>query len=261
MDTKKILDYLEQLDLSDMEAKLYLALLDSGPISVRDLAEITEIKRTTAYFHIDLLVEKGLVIRVVNGAKKQVSPVSPQDALQFLVEKKLESAKVAQQKLPAILTAMTTSLSQFKNVGEAEIQYYVGLNNIRKIYAEALDSGELRSYVRLEEGESILSDNSSFFNEAFKRNKDLKVREIFYNTPATKEPSLKDVSEKNNYSYKFMPKELNFTSGDTLIYNGKVAIINYKGKASSVVLHSDDYYGNSKELFDFIWKILPDMSE
>lgn len=261
MNEKKIINYLEQLDLSDMEAKLYLALLDSGSISVRDLAELTKIKRTTAYFHIDLLVEKGLVIRVVNGSKKQVAPAQPEDGLQSLVEKKLESAQTAKAELSDVLTAINTTLPQSKKIADAEIQYYVGLNNIRKIYAEALNSGELRSYVRLEEGDSILSDNVAFFSEAFKKNKDLKVREIFYNTPVSKEGSLQEVSKQNNYGYKFMPKELNFTSGDTLIYDGKVAILNYKGKASCVVLHSNDYYSNSKELFDFIWKILPEVTE
>ena len=261
MSEKKILDYLEQLDLSDLEAKLYLALLDSGPISVRDLAEVTKIKRTTAYFHIDLLVEKGLVIRVVNGSKKQIAPAQPEDGLQSLVEKKLQSAEMARDELSDILTTINTTLPQGEKITDAEIQYYVGINNIRKIYAEALDSGELRSYVRLVEGESILSDNVAFFTNAFKSNKDLKVREIFYNTSFAKEESLKEVSKNNNYSYKFMPKELNFTSGDTLIYDGKVAIINYKGKASSVVLHSNDYYSNSNELSDIIWKMLPEVTK
>ncbi|HEX8965543.1 MAG TPA: helix-turn-helix domain-containing protein, partial [Patescibacteria group bacterium] len=57
----QVLLYLEQLDLSESEAKLYMSLLQTGPISVRDLAIKVGIKRTTAYLYIDLLVEKGLV--------------------------------------------------------------------------------------------------------------------------------------------------------------------------------------------------------
>ena len=45
---EKIVDYLKQLDLSDVEAKLYLTLLQTGPSSVRDLAQTIDIKRTTA---------------------------------------------------------------------------------------------------------------------------------------------------------------------------------------------------------------------
>jgi len=78
---QKIIEYLRQLGFSEIETKLYLALLESGPISVKDLAELTHIKRTTAYFHIDLLVEKGLLIRVVNGSHKQVAAIQPESGL------------------------------------------------------------------------------------------------------------------------------------------------------------------------------------
>lgn len=53
-----------------------------------------------------------------------------------------------------------------------------------------------------------------------------------------------------------MPKDLELSSEDILMYDGKVAIINYTGKITSMVLHSRDYYNNSTELFDYLWKIL-----
>ena len=60
----KIIDYLKQLELSDTEAKLYLALLKSGPTGVKELAEKVDVKRTTAYFYIDQLIEKNLIIKI-----------------------------------------------------------------------------------------------------------------------------------------------------------------------------------------------------
>src|SRR6266567_484019 len=96
----KIIDFLDQLDLSENEAKLYLALLESGPIAVRDLAQITGIKRTTVYLHIDLLVEKGLVMKIVKGSRKQVVAAEPEDSLQYLVKQKMETAKTIQDELP-----------------------------------------------------------------------------------------------------------------------------------------------------------------
>ena len=65
----KIIEYLKQLDLSEIEAELYLILLNKGSLSVRDLAEISGIKRTTAYIYIDQLIEKGLVLKVVKESK------------------------------------------------------------------------------------------------------------------------------------------------------------------------------------------------
>src|SRR5215469_18867685 len=94
----KIIDYLKQLDLSDAEAKLYLTLLKAGPVSVRDLAQTVDIKRTTTYFYIDQLVEKGLIMKLVRGSKKLVAANEPEN-LKSLVDTKLSNAKFVQQNL------------------------------------------------------------------------------------------------------------------------------------------------------------------
>src|ERR1700722_3759231 len=96
-----IVDYLKQLDLSDVEAKLYLTLLQTGPASVRDLALTIDIKRTTTYFYIDQLVDKGLIIKLVKGSKKLVAANEPEN-LKILVEEKMKTAKAVQQGFPDI---------------------------------------------------------------------------------------------------------------------------------------------------------------
>src|SRR6185437_12048763 len=102
----KIVDYLKQLDLSEAEAKLYLTLLQAGPTSVRDLAQTVAIKRTTAYFYIDQLVEKGLLMKLVRGSKKLVAANEP-EALKTLVEEKLKKANEVQKGFPDILKTLS----------------------------------------------------------------------------------------------------------------------------------------------------------
>src|SRR5258708_24050338 len=123
----QIIDYLKQLDLSDVEAKLYLMLLQTGPTSVRDLAQTIDIKRTTAYFYIDQLVEKGLIMKLVQGSKKLVAANEP-ESLMPLVEKKLAQAKTVKQDLPTILKTLANALPQDTDVGNAEVRYYKGAN-------------------------------------------------------------------------------------------------------------------------------------
>lgn len=52
---------------------------------------------------------------------------------------------------------------------------------------------------------------------------------------------------------------MKLTSNDILIYDGKVSIINIKDKNNieGVVLCNQDYYNNSKQLFDLLWRMLP----
>lgn len=258
----KIISFLKHLELTDGEAKLYITLLKSEPITIRELASKTGIKRTTAYLYIDQLVEKGLIIKLVKGTRKLISATEPKDNLHVLIEKKIQTAKTIKENFPEILETINVSLPQTNHIENAEIKYLKGINAVRKIYEEAFNGKEIRAYVKVEDNPKLSSDNIKLFTEALKKNKKLKMWEIIYKSPAAREQSINSLAKSYNYFYKFMPPDLKWsiTSEDILIYDGKVAIINYKDKVSSIILSSPDFYNNSKELFDFIWKILPEQA-
>lgn len=256
---KTLIDYLKQLDLSEIEAKIYINLIEGGPKRVRELAEAVGLKRTTAYLHIESLVSKGLISEEVKESGVRISANPPQ-RLKYLVEQKLKTAQSLNEQLPGVLNTIKTSFSQqLTPPEETEIKYLKGINSIRAIYEEALSTNELRSYVKLEEVGGIFPDNITLFNNAFNKNKRLIVREILYDSSPSDQQTSRLLSKNNRYYYKLIPKDLKLTSEDILIYNSKVAILNYKSKLNGVVLHNIDYYNNSKELFDFIWKMIPDI--
>src|SRR6266404_1145402 len=169
-----IVDYLKQLDLSDAEAKLYLTLLKTGPTSVRDLAQTVDIKRTTAYFYIDQLVEKGLIMKLVKGSKKLVAANEPEN-LKILVEEKLKTANEVQQSFPDILKLLNTSLPKEDNPTDAEIKYYKGKNGVKKIYEEALKSKELSTYANFTQLSTVFPSNFDLFAVALKQNPSLRI--------------------------------------------------------------------------------------
>lgn len=252
---ENIVDYLKQLDLSDAEAKLYLTLLKTGPTSVRDLAQTVDIKRTTTYFYIDQLVEKGLIMKLVRGSKKLVAASEPEN-LKILVEEKLEKAKEVEKNFPDIINMLNTSLPKENNTIDAEIKYYKGKNGVKKIYDEILLANEVRSYVNIEEITNIFPENVPLFNYAFKRNPKMKMFEIVENSSEAKE-RFKTQKTPENYFYKFLPEDMKLKAQDILLYENTVAIIHFKDQISGVVLRNADLYTNFKLLFDFIWKILP----
>jgi len=258
----QIVEYLEQLDLSESEAELYVKLLETGPVRVRELAKATKMKRTTVYLYVDQLVEKGLIMKLVKGSQKLIAANQPQETLENLVEKKVQSAKTIQNNFTTIVKKINTTFPQTKHNEDAEIKYYKGIKAVRKIYDEAFSGKEFRSYVKVEDQPVLSSDNPNLYGNAFDNNKDLKVWEIMYDSPTSRRQAFKLLSESNNYFYKFMPPDLKWsiTSEDILIFDGKVAIISYKGTISSTVLQSADFYNNSKELFDFIWRMIPEQN-
>ena len=258
-----IIAYLKQLELSEVEAKLYLMLLQSGPISVRDLAANIDIKRTTAYLYIDQLVDKGLVIKMVKGSRKLIVAEEP-SALEHLVTKKVARTKEIQNKFKNILESITTTLPLGKDISDAEIKYSKGNQALKKIYEEALKGKKLRVYANLSELENLFKANDflleyQVYEKALKQNKELEIYEIIADTPETIEQfNLDQTVETKRYFYKHMPADVGLTAPGILMYDNNVAIINGKENFSVVVLHNADYYVNSIKLFDFIWKVLPE---
>lgn len=249
-----IVDYLQQLDLSEVEAKLYLTLLQTGPTSVRDLAQTIDIKRTTTYFYIDQLVEKGLIMKLVKGSKKLVAANEPEN-LKTLVEAKTASARVVQQGYPDILKTLNNYIPKGINTNDAEIKYYKGKNGVKKIYEDALSSKELRSYVNVAEIDKIFPENFKLFENAFKRNPTIKMFEIAEDSIQSKKLATIS-SSRPTYRYKILPKNMRITAQDILIYEDKISIINLNDNIHGVVMRNSDLAVNFKMLFDFIWKTL-----
>lgn len=251
----KVVDYLKQLDLSEVEARLYLTLLKSGPTSVRDLAQTIDIKRTTTYFYIDQLVEKGLVMKLVRGSKKLVAANEPEH-LKALVDEKLQSAQEVQQGFPNILKTLSTSLPKTNNATDAEIKYYKGPLGVKKIYEEVLKAKELRSFVDLSKISEVFPENYELFNNAIKENTDMVMYELVEKSPESRKYVDSFNTMKNHFA-KVLPEATRLTAQDILIYDRKVAIINLKDNINGIVLHNADLYNNFKLLFDFIWDMIP----
>ena len=251
---EKIIEYLKQLELSELEAKLYLTLLQTGPITVRDLAANVDVKRTTAYLYVDQLVEKGLALKLVQGSKKLVSAEEPKN-LEILIEKKLKQAQEVKHSFPDILSSLNATISQQEMKHEAEIKYYKGKNGVRKIYEESLQAGEVRSYVSVEEIAKAFPDNYQLLDQAYKSDPTIKIYEICEESRKTRE-RIKHANK--NHLYKVLPQKKKLTSQDVLIFGDKIAIIDLKGETSGIVLKSYDLSRNFQILFDLLWDMLPE---
>ncbi|HSW97208.1 MAG TPA: helix-turn-helix domain-containing protein [Candidatus Saccharimonadales bacterium] len=257
---EKILDFLKELNLSDIEAKIYLTLLEYGPASVRDIAQNIGLKRTTAYLYIENLMKKGLASKNVLNSRSLIFPIQPNEGLTALVTETEANTKNIEGKLSEVIETIHSFFPSFKEVEQFEIKHYQNISGIKKIYEEAFQANELRTYIKLEEHDPVFPDNVIMFDKAFKNNPNLHVQEILYKSSIASSEAQQIVSAHPQYSYKFMPEGMKLTSEDILIFDGRVAIIHYKNRENSncIVLQSDDYYRNSVEFFDFIWKMLPE---
>lgn len=256
-----IVSYLEQLELLPLETKIYLTLLETGSMTARELTRKLGINRTSVYPPIDSLIEKELILKLVKESETKFAVTEPTDSLPALldrlVKKKLHSLKTLQAEFPTIVKIIDRSHIKNSEVSDAEIKYYKGKTGVKKIYEEALQAKELCSYVNIEEIAKVFPDNFSMFDNAFKKNPDMQMFEIVEDSPRAKE-RIKTSSERKQYLYKFLPKGMELSAQDILIYDNKVAIIHFKDKISGIVHNNVDLYKNFKVIFELNWKMLPE---
>lgn len=106
---KKIVVYLQDLGFSEIEAKLYVTLLEKGPLSVKEITDHLGIQRTRAYPYVEHLVEKG-VITASTDSRKKFSASSP-EKLSMLVEQKVSAVNQLKNSFPEIIETIQTKFS------------------------------------------------------------------------------------------------------------------------------------------------------
>lgn len=253
---RRLIEYLQRLDFSESEARIYIILLRKGPMTVSEIAEKSKLNRTAIYGYINNLLDKGILAKSKSGSNKVFA--NPPDHLQYLVEEKISHANLLKDQLFPIVTTLNSTYLRFTENHESDMRYFKGRNGIRAIYEDCLKAQEVRAYFNPIEIKQYLPGNVQLFQDALNRNSKMKIFEIVENSSVAEE-FVSESGNKGQHIWKLLPKGVKLTSNDILIYEGKVVIVNLLGEDSfyGFILHNKDYYNNSKQLFDLLWKLLP----
>jgi sugar-specific transcriptional regulator TrmB len=258
---KTLISYLNQLNFSHTEALLYVLLLKHGPLTVKELAEKAKINRTAMYPHISSLINKSIFLEIIQDGHKKLVASEP-DRLQGIINEQLAEIHARQDKLPTILTSLNALSPEREKKNTSEIKYYKGRTAVKRIYDDCLRSKKIRAYYDPDALEKVFPENKSLFCKKIKQNSEMIVLEII-------QPSIQTYIEIKRslntprHIYKALPKDIKLTANDILIYDDKVAIINIGDKqhVTGIVLDNKDYYNNSVQLFDLLWRLLPEPTD
>ena len=92
----------ETLDFDDLESKIYLNLLRTGPITASELAKDLNVDRATMYRIVDRLVDRNIILTSLSNPKL-CTAVEPENALKLGLEKKEEEIKKIKKSSKAII--------------------------------------------------------------------------------------------------------------------------------------------------------------
>ena len=239
---------LEQLGLSEEEARVYLSVLELGGSYVSAIAKKAKVHRVSCYHTLDNLVRKGVISTFTKNNIKYFSVDSPQILVNQMEERFLKAQKI----LPELLS-ITNSLAY-----KPKIQYYEGLQGIKNVFDDTLNAeDEVLGYTNLAKLPSVIPKEYLKDYTQNKIEKGLKTRML--------SPLSKDALHytKRYYPKKFdrnlveiffvNPEEFMFEY-ETNIYGNKVSMISLNpDELIGMIIESPVYAKTQRSVFNLAW--------
>jgi sugar-specific transcriptional regulator TrmB len=126
---KLVINIKETLDLDELESKIYLGLLRSGPITASALAKNLDLDRATMYRVIEKLVDKNIIFTTLSSPRF-CTAVEPRQALKTALEKKQAEIKKIKKSGKAIVEKINFEITSNKETTIPILRTVQGKSNI-----------------------------------------------------------------------------------------------------------------------------------
>jgi sugar-specific transcriptional regulator TrmB len=234
----------EQLGLSEHEAKVYLAALRLGIANNTDIAAGAKLPRTTCAGVLATLQEKGLVnyfIGKKRGSKRMFSAENPDKFLTMIKERE------------AVFQSIMPQLKALHRAAGAKpsVYFYEGLDSIRKIFSDILEAQRpLLAITSIDDANKTLGTHFTQFIRT-RTSKGMPVRLLTMRTPASLQ--IKEFDQENLRKTRFFPAGFRLTTAN-FVYGNRIAIISLnRAKVMGLIIEDEDIAQTFTTYFELMW--------
>jgi sugar-specific transcriptional regulator TrmB len=251
---EELLTQIEDLGLSEKEARVYVANLILGPATVQKIADQAAIKRVTTYVILESLAGLGLVSQSNQGKKTYFSAEDP-ISLRRLLERKQQ--QITEQK--AHFEHILPELESLKNLpsDSPSVQFYDTAEGIRSIYATFLSSH--RNEIDMVYGISNLDQLHSFYPEI--RDKSANPERIRNKIPSrflytsARGAIYKTSDDEAMRESRWVPVDKYPLNGDINVVGDYILLLSLSGnKPIGITIRSRELAKGMKAFFELAWK-------
>lgn len=230
-------EQLKEAGLTGNESKVYIALLELGPVNAGLITRKSGLHRRVVYDSLDRLVKKGVIGFIISNGVRIFQASNPERILEMLKEKEAN--------LMEILPRMTSLYS--RNREKEETNFYKGKRGFKTIFEDQIDTGKEIFII----GASPLAyEILPFYFKWFdKRRIEKKIKsKIIFNKSGNK--------MRVPYSeIRYLPEKYS-SEVAVNIYGDKVAILLWnKQNPLAIVIKNKLFAEGYKQYFDFMWAI------
>ena len=129
----------ETLDLDELESKIYLSLLRTGPITASALAKDQNIDRARMYRTVDKLVDRNIISTTLSSPKLCIA-VEPEKALKISLERKEEEIKRIKKSGEAVVEKINSEIATNQGTNIPTLRIIQGRANIYSDIAQLIET-------------------------------------------------------------------------------------------------------------------------
>ena len=242
--------YLKELDLTENESKVFLALLKLKKAHAGQIANEIGLHRKTIYDCLRRLEEKGLVGTFMEKRVKHYKAVNPQRLLEIMNDKKVELEKKEEKIikiLPELLNLYNTSKEEINAV------IYKGKKGLISIMEDVLKSRkkELLSLISTAIAPRLFPKYLPIWHKKRERNKII-YKVIYYSHTVAEKRAKEHVAMK--YAYVRCISQVAYMPISIWIYDDKVAFMIWEAKLG-ILIESKKVADSFRKHFEVLWKI------
>jgi HTH-type transcriptional regulator, sugar sensing transcriptional regulator len=243
---------LKKLGFSDKEIRVYLTLMEYGAMSVRGLAELSEINRGTAYDILKKLQEKGLVNYFQKDSKQKFVAEDPEKLLQ-VIENQKDELEAASMEIGDLIPELRSMREDYDD-STPSTKLFEGRIGIRLILDDLLSTLEKGKENEREYYIYSATASSEDINEAYPdfTKKRIKAGIRVKSISLAKGGQLNGLDERRWLATD--EKSATFI----LVYRNKCAFISRDktGAPVGVIIENKNIYETQRVIFGEIWKFL-----
>lgn len=143
---KLAIDLKRTLDLDDLESKIYLSLLRTGPITASALAKDLNIDRARMYRTVDKLVDRNIISTTLSSPKLCIA-IEPQKALKSALERKEDELREIKKSGEAIVDKINTEITTNQGTNIPTLRIVQGRANIYSDIGQLIENCKDTVYI------------------------------------------------------------------------------------------------------------------
>jgi len=234
------------IGLAKNEIKVYLELIILGSVPAGEIIKRTGLHRAAVYDLLDILIEKGLVSKIVKSNKTYFEAQNPSCLIEYLGSKR-ESFAQQEETLKKIIPSLETIRKI--NFSENKGAVYEGKNGLKVIFEDILKEKKLWSVWgatgRFKQLFPI------YFTQFHKRREQSKIHlNIIY------QDSLRSENRGDELKYRtirYLSKE-HITPSTIYLYGNRVAIILWTPEPLAFMISSEQVSESYHTFFKLLWE-------